>query len=275
MRAQRLQVGGEHAVGAEQALDAHRGGDVGGRRAASRRSAMASTSMPSMPSVPLISARPSFSAQLDRRDARGAQRVGGLAQLAGGVADRPLAHQRERAVRERREVAGAAERAVLVDDRRDPGGEHRGVGRRRRGRTPVRPVGERRQPQQHHRPHDLALDLRRPSRRRGCGSGCAAAARAARPGCAGWRARRSRWRRRSAGRASSASASTIARLRPIAAERLVRRARRAAPWRATATTSSKLGGAGADGHAGGLSMARIRASAAARSHRSAGLPSQI
>ena len=29
--AEGLQVGGEHAVGAEQALDAHRGGDVGGR----------------------------------------------------------------------------------------------------------------------------------------------------------------------------------------------------------------------------------------------------
>ena len=36
-------------------------------RAAARRSAIASTSMPSMPSVPLISARPSFSRQLDGR----------------------------------------------------------------------------------------------------------------------------------------------------------------------------------------------------------------
>ena len=35
LRAQGVQVGGEHRVGAEQALDAHRGGDIGGGRAAS------------------------------------------------------------------------------------------------------------------------------------------------------------------------------------------------------------------------------------------------
>ena len=76
-----------------------------------------------------------------------------------GVAHVPLAHRGERDVRERGEVAGAAERAVLADDRGDAGVEHRGVGldddRAHAG------VGgrERLQAQQLQRPHDLALDL--------------------------------------------------------------------------------------------------------------------
>ena len=69
--------------------------------------------MPSMPSVPLMSARPSFSAS-----STGASPAAASASAAGiaravGVGDLALAHQRERAVRERREVARAAERAVL------------------------------------------------------------------------------------------------------------------------------------------------------------------
>ena len=60
---------------------------------------------------------------------------------AGGVAHRALAHQRQRAVRQRGEVAGAAERAVLVHDRGDAGVEQRGVGLAAiSARTPVRPV---------------------------------------------------------------------------------------------------------------------------------------
>ena len=51
--------------------------------------------------------------QHDRRDAGGGERVGGRPQRAVGVADLALADQRQRAVRERGEVAGAAERAVL------------------------------------------------------------------------------------------------------------------------------------------------------------------
>ena len=81
--------------------------------------------------------------QLDRRQAGGGERVGGRHQGAVGVADLALAHQRERAVRQRRQVAGAAERAVLVHHRRDAVGEQvrpaaaRSPGVRRCGRSPA------------------------------------------------------------------------------------------------------------------------------------------
>ena len=62
-------------------------------------------------------------------------------------------------MRERREVARAAERAVLAHDRGDAGVEDRGV--RLRGlATHARAAGhERREAQQHERAHDLALHL--------------------------------------------------------------------------------------------------------------------
>jgi len=62
-------------------------------------------------------------------------------------------------VGERGEVAGAAERAVLADHRRDAGGDHRGIGPG--GLEPYAgPAGRQRgEPQQHERPDDLALDL--------------------------------------------------------------------------------------------------------------------
>ena len=141
VRAQRLQVGGEHRGRCRAAP--RRSSPRRRRRSSSRsrRSAIASTSMPSMPSVPLMSARPSFSAQLDRARAGVAQRLGRATRRAVGVADLALAHQRERAVGERREVARAAERAVLADDGRDAGGRAgRRTSRASRGRTPVRPV---------------------------------------------------------------------------------------------------------------------------------------
>ena len=138
--------------------------------------------------------------QHDRLDPRRAQRLAGVEQRAGGIAHRPLPHQRQRAVRERREVARAAERAVLVDDRRDPGREHRGVGGRDDRPHAGAPGGQRREPQQHQRAHDLALDLVPRARRRASGSARAAARAASRPGCAASPARRSRSRRRSAAR---------------------------------------------------------------------------
>ena len=71
-----------------------------------------------------------------------------------------LAHRREGAVRQRGEVTGAAQRPVLVDDRDDPGGQHRRVGARGRQPHPGPPGRQRGQPQQHHRPHHLGLHLR-------------------------------------------------------------------------------------------------------------------
>ena len=106
-----LQVRGEHAVGPEQAFDAHRGRDVRGGEQLSR-SAMERISIPSIPSVPLISASPSFSWSV----------IGSTPPRRPGAprARRApaLPHQRERTVGQRREVPRAAQRAVLADDRR-------------------------------------------------------------------------------------------------------------------------------------------------------------
>ena len=165
-------------------------------RSSRRRSVIASTSMPSMPSVPLMRARPSFSASSTGVETGGGERVGGGDQVAVAVADVALAHQRERAVRERRQVAGAPERAVLVDHRGDavgqqrrpaarpsPGGRRCGRSRASRAAAASVPGPPRARPPA-------------PTRPRATGPATAAAACAARGRCAGSRARRSRSRRR-------------------------------------------------------------------------------
>ena len=129
-------------------------------RSSIRRSLIASTSMPSMPSVPLISARPSLAAS-----STGARPAAASASAAGisvpvGVAHLALAHQRQRAVRQRRQVAGAAQRAVLAHDRRDP---VRRAARRAAARSPRRmpvcPVASVESRSSISAAHHLALDL--------------------------------------------------------------------------------------------------------------------
>ena len=99
------------------------------------------------------------------------------------------------------------------------------------------PGRQRREPQQHQRAHHLALDLGTGARRRASGPAIAAAARASRPGCGGWPARRTRWRCRTPGRAPPpAPRPPRAPSRsPPPRRRSARPARRPA---ATATTSS-------------------------------------
>ena len=77
-----------------------------------------------------------------------------------------------------------------------------------------------------------------PSRRRGSGSGLAAAPRGAPPGSASSRATRTRWRRRRRARRTEASRSTIAALSCHRVAGLIGRARPRRPPRATATTSA-------------------------------------
>ena len=128
-------------------------------RSSRSRSAIASASMPSMPSVPLIRARPSLAASLDGFEADRGERLGGGAEHAVRVPHLALPDQRERAVRERREVAGAAERAVLVHDRGDAVVQQPGE-QPRRHRAYAGVAGRhRREPQQHEPPDHLALDL--------------------------------------------------------------------------------------------------------------------
>ena len=155
-----------------------------------------------MPSVPLMSARPSFSAQHDGRDAvpRRARRprrqqravrrrapapspISASAQCASGA--RSPEQPSEPYSCTTGVMPALSSAAYVVSDLLAHAGAAGGQG------------GE---AQQHQRAHDLALDLGARSRRRASGPGCAAAGRAARRGCGGWRGRRSRWRRRSAAR---------------------------------------------------------------------------
>ena len=129
------------------------------------RSCRASSSIPSMPSVPLMSARPSFSRRTSgSMPARRAPRPPSTT-VSGRVAHLALPHRGERDMRKRREVARAAERAVLAHDRGDSGVEHRRVGLGD-DRAHARVAGRQRlQPQQLQRAHDLAFHL-------GAGAGC-------------------------------------------------------------------------------------------------------
>ena len=208
-----------------------------------RRSCRASTSIPSMPSVPLISARPSLAAQLDRCEPGLGQRGRGLGRGAVGSADRALADERERAVRQRREVAGAAERAVLVDDRGDAVARAgRPSAARSAGRMPVRPVARvdsrssiRARVTSRSTSGPLPAAWERISDRCSCGAhlrlGMCRVARAPNPVEMPY-----------AGVGAAASASTAA--RDVVDRRRPRRpsSRTAAPWRATATTSARPSG---------------------------------
>ena len=99
-------------------------------------------------------------AQLDGRDAvLGEQLTGGPHDPVGALRV-ALAHERQGAVGERREVAGAAEGAVLVDDGRDPGVEHVGHGLRDLGPHAGVAGADGLQPQEHQRADDLPLDAR-------------------------------------------------------------------------------------------------------------------
>ena len=159
-------------------------------RSSIRRSVIASTSMPSMPSVPLISASPSLAAS-----STGARPAAARASAAGisvpvGVAHVALAHQRQRAVGQRRQVAGAAERAVLAHHRRDAGRQQPGQQPRGLDADPGVPGRQRRQSQQHQARAPPRARPRGRSPRRASGPATSAAARASRPGCGGWRGRR-------------------------------------------------------------------------------------
>ena len=162
-----------------------------------RRSARARTSMPSMPSVPLISASPSFSARVT-----GARPAAARASAAGRdapvvVPDGALADQGQRAGRQRGEVAGAAEAAVLVHHRGEPGVQQGHVGQQGLGPDAGPAGGQGGDAQQHQAPGRPLAPPRGRNRPRGSGPGCAAAGSGTRPGCAGWPGRRSRSRCRS------------------------------------------------------------------------------
>ncbi|CAL9309696.1 hypothetical protein SUDANB135_04538 [Streptomyces sp. SudanB135_2055] len=154
-----MQLGGEHLVGAEQGLHGQRGGDVGalvqGVQVGEGHDQHAQHA------VGAVEERePLLLAQLDRGDPVLGQQLTGRAHDTVGALRVPLAHERERAVGQGRQVAGAAQRAVLVHDRGDPGVEHVGHGPRDLGADAGVPGADGLQPEEHQRADHLALDPR-------------------------------------------------------------------------------------------------------------------
>ena len=191
-----------------------------------------------MPSVPLIRARPSFAPSWTGVSPAAASASAAGISVPSGIADVALAHQHQRTVRQRREVAGAAERAVLADHRRDPRGQQRGHQLRRLASYAGVAGRQRREPQQHQPAHDLALHLRPGPRRVGADQGALELlAQLGRdvPGRQGAEPRRDAVRRRRGRRELLDD-----RPRPVDRRRAPRRsATTPAPSRATASTSSK------------------------------------
>ncbi len=159
VRADRVQLGGEHPVGAEQGLQGQRGGDVGGLiegvEVGEGHDQHAEHAVGAVEEGEAL-----LLAQLDRGDPVLGEQFAGRADGAVGALGVALAHEGERAVRQRGEVAGAAEGAVLVHDRGDPGVEHVGHGLRDLGAHPGVSGADGLQPQEHQRADHLALDAR-------------------------------------------------------------------------------------------------------------------
>ncbi len=128
-------------------------------RSSTSRSASASTSMPSIPSVPLISARPSLARNVSGATPAAVSAAAPSTSVPSASRAAPSPRSTSARRCERGEIAAGAERAVLAHDRRDAGVEHRehrlGDDRAGAGEAHRQAAG----PQQHHRPHDLPLDL--------------------------------------------------------------------------------------------------------------------
>ena len=131
------------------------------RRCASSiaRSASARTSIPSMPSVPLISASPSLARSASGSTPAARQAVAPSTTVPSRSARLALAEQHQRRRGQRGEVAAGPERPVLAHDRGDARVEQRQHRLDDHGTGAREAHGQAAGAQQHHRPHDLALDL--------------------------------------------------------------------------------------------------------------------
>ena len=158
VRAQLLQVGGEHPVGAQLSLDAHGRGDIGQpQQAVQVRQGEHQLAEHAVGAVD--QGQPFLLREGDGRQAVRVQGVGGGHQPIGGVAHVSFAHHRQGDVGQWGQIPGAAQAAVLVDHRRESGRQQVGVGLRRLPADPGAAAGQRGEPQEHHGANHLALDL--------------------------------------------------------------------------------------------------------------------
>ncbi len=154
-----VQLGGEDLVGAEQGLQRQGGRDVGGP--VERVQVGQGHHQHAEHAVGAVEKGETFLlAQFDRLDAVRGEEFGGRAYGTVGALGVALPHERERAVGQRCEVAGAAEGAVLVHDRGDTGVEE--VGHRLRDLGPYAgaPGADGLQPQEHQGTDNLPLHPR-------------------------------------------------------------------------------------------------------------------
>ena len=171
VRAQRHQVCGQHPVGAEQRLEAHRGGQVRGPQ--QHIEVGAGQVQHRQHAVGAVDQREALLlGQHDRGELGLGQHLTCRPRGAAPVPYLALAHDGERNRRQRRQVARAPQRAVLAHDRGDPGVQQVEVGLRGRRSYAGPPGRQRLQPQQRHPAYDLGLDL-------GAGTRCVRADQAA------------------------------------------------------------------------------------------------
>lgn len=159
MRADGVQLGLQHLLGAEEGLQGEGGGDVGrlveGVEVGEGHDQHAEHAVGAVEEGEAL-----LLLELDGRDAGGGEQLARGLDHAVGALGVTLAHEGQGAVRERREVAGTAEGAVLVHDGGDPRVEHVGHGLRDLGTDAGVAGGDGLEPQEHQRAHDLALDPR-------------------------------------------------------------------------------------------------------------------
>jgi len=157
MGAQCLQVGGKDRVGAEQALDAHRGGDVGEpQQVAEVRDGQ---HQHSEHAVGAVDQREAFLLpQLDRGDPGRREGLSGRILAAAGIGDHTLSGNRECAVGQRGEVARAAKAAVLVHNRGEARIQQRCIGLHGDLTNAGPAGGQGGQPEQHQRADHFGLD---------------------------------------------------------------------------------------------------------------------
>jgi DNA-binding IclR family transcriptional regulator len=158
LRTQRHQVGGEHRIGAELALDRDGGGDVGdGEQIVEVAEGESEHAEHAVGAVDEGETLLLF--EHERSDAGGGEGVGCRHERARRSRTSPRRAPPARGAK-RGEIARAPERAVLPHDRGDPGVEHRGVGLDD-DRADARVSGrEGLQAQQVQGAHDLAFHLR-------------------------------------------------------------------------------------------------------------------
>ena len=156
MGPERVQVLGQHRVGAQQAFNAHGGGEVG--RLEQPVQVRRGHDQHAEHAVGAVDQRQAFLLpQLHRFQSGGGQCVGRGHQLALVVADLAFTHQGERAMGQRCQVAGAAQGAVFADHGGDAGIEDPRIGLGHQGPDAGAAGGHGGQPVEHQPADHLAV----------------------------------------------------------------------------------------------------------------------